>query len=109
MLFWQNKKDHARKKPEEEGEEMNIPDIRPEFMSGLAYCSCYTSTTGKPVGKCPQWVQHGSKQYWCQIGSGVQNGGNGGKMCTPYYRELLEALQRQKKLLEMAEKMIGGK
>ena len=84
---------------------MKFPDIRPEFMDGLAFCSCGTSTTGKPLGTCPQWVQHGPKQYWCRIGNGVQNGGMGGEVCTPYFRELLRAMRTQKKLLEMADKM----
>lgn len=82
---------------------VKIDDIEPEFMDGLAYCSCYTSTTGAKVGTCPHWVRYGDI-YWCDIGCGVQNGGNGGKMCTPYFSRLIKACRDLHKLISAVEK-----
>lgn len=78
------------------------PDIRPKFMDGTAFCSCYTSTTGQPVGNCPQWVKLGNKTCWCRIGAGVQQGGNGGKICVPYLREMTFANLILDRLVAMA-------
>lgn len=81
--------------------EFQTDDIKPEFADGMAYCSCYTSTTGQGVGKCPHWVQHGSG-FWCNIGAGVQNGGNGGKVCVPYCERLIAVVKALSELVKMA-------
>jgi hypothetical protein len=73
-------------------------DLRPEFMDGMAYCSCYISTTDKKCGECPQFIPNGfpNNGHACQLGCGTQ----GGQICTPYYREVTE-LKRRLKLLQI--------
>jgi len=83
------------------------PAIKPKFADGMAWCSCYTATTGQQVGECPMWAMMGKaggrETWWCRIGNGVQNGGDGGRVCTPYFREMLYAQTILADLVAMAK------
>ena len=88
------------------------PTIKPKFSDGLAWCSCSTSTTGERIGECPMWALAGRagdrETWWCGIGNGVQSGGMGGSVCTPYFREMLYAQTILADLLAMAKKGATG-